>query len=313
MFRHNPGGLNDRLRWADGGTVRSFRPPLLRNGPCSAVNYRMPTGRLLPSGDSPQSPKDGRPQQASSRTSHKSAGRASLSDAEKKRVRGRVLLLKRATVFVAVLAALFIAVAAVIGADIWTRVFCAVTAVVVLVVWFLGARIYVERLKPYRSQLGLDRYLKPDGPSASAAAPAATTPHGEADKRQAQAAARDLRARKELPTVASPAPLMPGEVCHHFRAATMVREAVGSRRVLEEGYLILSGDRLYFSGRSTSSSIPLPSITKLTLAGPRSFGVRYAGSDALHTFDVEFPQEFLAYLGVVCHRNDIKLPRIGSR
>jgi len=270
----------------------------------------MPTGRLLPSGDKSQS------QDGSSSRRHKAdepdqktAGNGgTISDSEKKRVRGRIQLLRRTTILVVTISVICITTAILLTTDVLTRVFCAVTAAAILVVWLVGARTYLDRLKPYHAQLGLDATGKP------AQAPVETrSPHVEADKRQAQAIARSLRSKKQLPTISSPVSLAPGEVCHHFRAATLVREAVGSRRVLDEGHLILTGTRLYFAGRSTSASITLSSITKLNLAGPRSFGVRYTGHDGLDTFDVEFPQEFLAYLAIVCHHNGVKLPRIDNR
>ena len=232
-----------------------------------------------------------------------------ISDSEKRRVRGRIQLLRRTTIIVVAIAAICIATAILLTTDILTRVFCAITAAAILVVWLIGAKTYLERLKPYHAQLGLSGSGKP----VEATQASTVSPHVEADKRQAQAIARSLRSKKQLPTISSPVSLAPGEVCHHFRAATLIRESVGSRRVLDEGHLVLTGARLYFAGRSISASITLSSLSKLNLAGPRSFGVRYAGHDALDTFDVEFPQEFLAYLAIVCHHNGVKLPRIDNR
>ena len=132
--------------------------------------------------------------------------------------------------------------------------------------------------------------------------------HIAEDKKRAAQAANSLRAAGTIPEVPSPVGLDPTEVCHHSRRAVLFRQRDGGLREVDRGHLVITDRRMFYAGTTVFSTIHYRDIRGLKFVTARSFSIMCSG--APDTFDVEYPREFLAYLGLVCHKRGINLPRV---
>jgi hypothetical protein len=134
--------------------------------------------------------------------------------------------------------------------------------------------------------------------------------HTAEDKQRAAIAARTLRDAGEFPRKTPPVPIDASEICYHSRPAKLLREAHGGLRTIDRGHLVLTDRRLLFAGTAEFSTIAFEDIHGLRLANNRSFSLLKSKGTPPETFHVEYPLEFLAYLGLVCHKAGIDLPRV---
>ena len=136
----------------------------------------------------------------------------------------------------------------------------------------------------------------------------ARSSHIAEDKKRAAQAANSLRSAGTIPEVPSPVGLDPAEVCHHARRAVLLRQRDGGLREVDRGHLVITDRRIFYAGSTVFSTIHYRDIRGLKFVTARSFSIMCGG--APDTFDVEYPREFLAYLGMVCHKRGINLPRV---
>lgn len=71
---------------------------------------------------------------------------------------------------------------------------------------------------------------------------------------------------------------------------------------------MITDRRILYAGSTVFSTIHYRDIRAIKFVTARSFSIMCSG--APDTFDVEYPREFLAYLGMVCHKRGIDLPRV---
>lgn len=136
--------------------------------------------------------------------------------------------------------------------------------------------------------------------------------HVTEDKQRAAIAARTLRDAGEFPRKTPPVPIDAAEVCYHSRPATLYRDVQGKSLAIDKGHLVLTDRRLLFAGAAEFSTIAFQDIRALRLADSRSFALLKGKGANAETFHVEYPREFLAYLGLVCHKAGIDLPRVAQ-